>query len=284
MQRLLITGGTGYLGHTLVQQSVEQGWQVAASYFSQSPLLDAGIIWLPLDVRDGLAVEETLDAFKPDVVIHTAFRQNDPDLLAVTAEGAGTVARVARMLGARLIHLSSDVIFDGERQGAYTETDAPNPITAYGIAKAEAERLVQAEYPDAMLVRTSLTYGFDPIDRHTQFVLDICDGRTSAQLFTDEIRCPIFVGDLAAALLELARLDMTGVINIVGTDCLSRYAFGVLLAQAYGRDPARIPAGQSITSSQRRPRNCALDIHMACQMLQTRLRGVREVLATISWS
>lgn len=278
MRRLLITGGTGYLGNVLVHRAAAQGWQTAASYYSQMPAVEAATVWLPLDVRDADAVTDACIAFHPEVVIHTAFRQYDPHLWAVTAEGAGHVAAAAQAVGARLIHLSSDVIFDGEREGAYTEADPPNPITPYGAAKAEAERLVGEHHPDAVMVRTSLIYGFAPIDPRTQFVLDLAEGRRDDHLFLDEYRCPIFVDDLAEALLELALHDYRGVINIAGEERLSRYEFGVLLTEALGRNPAQIKSGLSSESATRRPRNCTLDIQLARSLLRTPLRGVRNVL------
>lgn len=279
MQRLLITGGTGYLGGELVRQAQAEGWHVTATYFRHAVPADPATTWIALDVRDDRAVAAACDAAQPDVVIHTAFRQYDPDLWPVTAGGTRNIAIAARVCGARLIHLSSDVIFDGEHTAAYTERDPPNPITGYGAAKADAERFVTEHHPNAAIVRTSLIYGFEPIDRHTQFILDIADGRQTAQLFTDEYRCPIFVGDLATALLELARHEFRGVMNVAGSERMSRYAFGVALAQFYGRDPARLPAGVSSASPVRRPRNCTLDISLAQHTLQTPLRGIREVLA-----
>lgn len=278
MARLLITGGTGYLGGELLRQAAPAGHELAASYFSQEPPASGGTTWLPLDVRDALAVEEALDRLRPELVIHTAFRQGGPELHAVTAEGAGHVARASAAVGARLIHMSSDVIFDGEREGAYSEEDAPAPISDYGVAKAAAETLVAAAHPGAAIVRTSLIYGFEPIDRQTQFALDVAAGRREDRLFVDEYRCPIFVGDLAAALLELAALPYTGVLHIAGAERVSRYELGVLVARACGVNPAGIQAARSAESPMRRPRNCALAIGRAQGLLATRLRGVRVVL------
>lgn len=276
--RMLITGGTGYLGRVLCDQAYAQGWEVAATYFTQPVPITSDIAWFPLDVRDAEIVDEAVDRFRPDVVIHTAFRQHEPGLWDVTARGSQYVAAASHACGARLIHMSSDVIFDGERATPYTPADAPSPINAYGRAKADAEHLVRTHHPKVVIVRTSLMYGFDPLDRHTSFVLDVADSKHQLKLFRDEYRCPILVTDLAAALLELSTLSYTGVINIAGADAVSRYEFGTLLAAYHGRDPSLIPGGFSSESDVPRPRNCRLDSTLAQQLLQTPLRGVRSVL------
>lgn len=280
MKRLLITGGTGYLGNELIRQSQNRDLIVAASYCTTAPPLTSplDVYWLPLDVSDQDATYEGFDIFQPDVVIHTAYTQQGPDLWRINGEGSRSVAKAAKQVDARLIHMSSDVIFDGERDGAYTDTDTPDPITDYGRSKADAERFVIEEHPDAVIIRTSLIYGFTPIDRHTQFVLDVADGRRTASLYTDEYRNPVFVGDLALALLELADHTYCGYLNMAGAERVSRYEFGVLLARAHGHNPSHISQALSSDSPVRRPRNCTLDSSRAGRLLNTPLRGMSEVL------
>src|SRR5262245_51227634 len=103
-QRILITGGAGYLGSELVRQAQGQGWEVAATSFTQ-PLTDGLARSIALDIRNESAVERAFADVQPDVVIHTAYRQNGPDLWATTVTGTGVIARAARQAGARLIHM-----------------------------------------------------------------------------------------------------------------------------------------------------------------------------------
>jgi dTDP-4-dehydrorhamnose reductase len=278
MQRVLITGGAGYLGSELVSLATAQGCEVAATSFTRRTA-DGPARSIALDIRDEGAVERVFAAFRPDVVIHTAFRQSGPDLWTTTAVGAGVIAAAARRADARLIHMSSDALFDGTQAGSYTEEDAPSPITPYGEAKAAAERLVAEHAPQALIVRTSLIYGGATPGVHEQLALDAADGHADVAFFRDELRCPVVVGDLAAALLELARSALDGVLHVAGADAVSRYDFARMVVVAHGRSPDRLRSGLSAESGLRRPRNCVLDISRACSLLYTRLRGVAEVLS-----
>ncbi len=279
-RRLLITGGSGYLGSRLARQA-RDAWEVVATYFSH-PIEIPGCRWLPLDIRDGAAVASLLAETCPAVVIHTAFDMSAPPAMqSVIVDGTRHVASAAARFGARLVHLSTDVLFDGEA-GPYTEDDPPNPITPYGWAKATAEEIVADLCPQGSIVRTSLIYGSDPPDPRTLWVVDSIRQRQPLTLFTDELRCPVWVEQLAAALLEMASGEHTGIWHLAGPQSLSRYDFGQRLARFYGLDPAGITSGLSRDSGLHRPRDCRLDTSKAQAELASPLWGVDEVLAHVS--
>jgi dTDP-4-dehydrorhamnose reductase len=277
MRRLLITGGSGYLGRALIARAAAAGYECVATRHAQAPP-DSQAAWHRLDLRDPGAPAQLIDAVRPDAVIHTAYVQSGADLHAITAAGAGAMARAAHAAGARFIHLSSDAIFDGEQASPYVEDDLPRPVHPYGAAKAEAERLVSAANPGATIVRTSLIYGGATPGPHEQLVFDALDGRADVTFFTDEMRCPIAVGDLADALIELIDIAHTGPLHIAGAEIISRYEFACAVAAAAGRDPGMLRSGSSAASGLRRPRNCALSIALAQKLLRTPLRGVHAVL------
>jgi len=271
--QLIVTGGSGYLGASILKRA-PTAWEIAATY-SVHPIAQGNAAAFRVDVRDALAVDRLFEESRPAVVIHTAAQMAGDEMLAVNVDGARNIARAAARAGARLVHLSSDVIFDGEH-APYDETAPPDPISPYGESKARAERAVIEEYPHAVIVRTSLIYGFDPVDPRTRQMLD----GEMPRLFTDEYRCPIFVDDLADALLELAQNDFAGVINVAGPQRLSRYEFGAKMAQAFRVEPRFSPA-LSASYPGRRPRDCTLDTSHARRMLQTPLRGIDEVIAKV---
>jgi dTDP-4-dehydrorhamnose reductase len=307
--KLLVTGGSGYIGARILQRAPKE-WKSAATYLTHR-IVSPSVAAFWIDVRDADAINHLCADFRPDVVIHTAASMSGEAMMTTNVEGTRNVARAAAQCDARLIHLSTDVIFDGEH-APYTEDDNPAPITPYGESKARAEQVVKAEHANAVIVRTSLVYGFDPMDPRTRQTI----AGEMPRLFTDEYRCPIFVDDFADALLELAvslraaqrrsnlhhtlgmasshcspplrsahdapRNDKTGnahlILNIAGAQRLSRYEFGVKLVRAFRVEPKFAPA-LSASSPTPRPRDCTLDISRAQKILRTRLRSVDEVLA-----
>ncbi|HEU4328274.1 MAG TPA: sugar nucleotide-binding protein [Roseiflexaceae bacterium] len=279
MQHILITGGSGYLGAELVQQAGSLGtYRVSATYHSH-PHNHPDASFFSLDIRDSAATSALISQLRPDLIIHTAYVQSGPDLHRVTVEGAEAVARTAAAVGARLVHLSSDALLDGEAPGRYADSAPAAPVNPYGQAKADAEQRVAALHPAALIARTSLIYGGATPSPHERLVLDALAGRSEVAFFTDEIRCPVHVRDLALALLELAAQPVQGVLNVAGADAVSRHTFACLIATAHGADPSRLRSAQSAAAQQRRPRNCALDSSVAQGLIRTRLRGVHEVFA-----
>ena len=241
-----VTGATGFLGSEVLR-------------------LAPGATGERVEVRDAAAVVALLRLLRPDVVIHAAYRQDGDDAREIVVDGATNVASAASAVGARLIHISTDVVFDGRKGGSYVEADTPSPCTEYGGAKAEAEARVADAAPAALLVRTSLIVGGPghAPSKHEVVALD-----PAAIFYDDEIRSPVQVGDLAAALLELAQLNLSGPLHVGGADDVSRADLAELIA---GKPVQRAAAPPG------RPLDCSLDSSRARALLRTDLRGVRTV-------
>ena len=271
--KILVVGGSGFLGGELVRRSVAAGHDVVATYRSRPGSLD-GIDWQPLDIRGREEVAALTHAARPDIVVNAAYVQAD---WATTADGAAHVALAAAAAGARLVHVSSDAVFSGAAVH-YDETCVPDPVNAYGAAKAAAETVVRAVSPGAVIARTSLILG-DGGSPQERFVHDLAAGRRSGVLFTDDIRCPVHVADLAAALLELAASHRSGIHHVAGPDAVSRYELGLLVAQRDGLDTAALTTGTRAASGPPGPLDVRLDCRATQKYLRTRLRGAHEFLA-----
>ncbi|HEX8345301.1 MAG TPA: sugar nucleotide-binding protein [Actinoplanes sp.] len=267
--RLLVTGATGHLGRRTAERAAAAGWSVVGTYFTAS----SHAAGERLDVRDPGAVGEVLRRVRPDVVIHTAAGRDD---WRTVADGAAHVAVAAAALGIRLVHVSSDAVFSG-REVHYDETALPDPMYRYAAAKAAAETAVRAIDPTAAVVRTSLILGGGR-GGHEVLTHKLISGQVDGVLFTDQIRKPVHVDDLADALLELAANGYRGVINVAGPDVISRYDLGVLVARRDGLNPDSVPAGSIADLGQRLPANVQLRIDTATSVLRTRLRGAREFM------
>ena len=163
--------------------------------------------------------------------------------------------------------MSTDVVFSGAR-GRYVEDDELDPVTDYGRAKAEAEAAVAHAYPGALVVRTSLLYGGATPGRHERDALE-----ARFPFFTDELRCPTHVADLADALLELVPLDVSGPLHVAADEAVSRCELARLIARRDGLCTSTTDAGLT------RPLDCTLDSARARALVSTRLRDVHEVLA-----
>jgi dTDP-4-dehydrorhamnose reductase len=270
--RTLITGGTGHLGAELARQAVRAGHEVTATYATR-PGTVPGASWRFLDIRDRAEVMTCARETRPDLVLHTAYRQSD---WVTTAVGAAHVASAARGTGARLVHVSSDAVFSGEAVH-YGEAAVPDPITPYGAAKAAAEVAVAALDPAAVIARTSLIVG-DGGSQHESLVRDLVAGRRDGVLFTDDVRCPVHVGDLASALLELAASARAGIHHVAGADAVSRHELGVLIAHRDGLDPASLRAASRRETGIPGPLDVRLDSTRTQQALRTHLRGARQFL------
>ncbi|KAB8195219.1 sugar nucleotide-binding protein [Nonomuraea phyllanthi] len=272
--RVLIVGGSGYLGRELVRLRVAAGDDVGATFLTARPAGPSPVRWLPLDVRSREAVAATVEEFRPEVVINASYRKAD---WASTADGPAHLALAVSRIGGRMVHVSSDAVFSGAAP-RYDETCAPDPVNPYGAAKAAAETAVRAILPDAAIVRTSLIIG-DGDSVHETLTRSLATGQGQGVLFTDDVRCPVHVGDLAAALAEVAARGLTGVLHAAGGDDMSRYELGRLIALRDGLDATRLPAGRRATSGVPGPLEVRLDCAATRRRLRTRLRGAREFLA-----
>jgi dTDP-4-dehydrorhamnose reductase len=276
MKRLLVTGGSGYLGGFLTAAAAAK-WQTAFTWLSHTVSIE-GADGARLDIMDEDAVLRIFREFRPDAVVHTAYSQKD---LTVIDRGTENIVRGCDLTGSRLVHLSTDAVFDGEHSW-YRETDKPEPVHGYGKAKLRSEQIVASSgvyrQGKGVILRTSLVWGLSPIDPRTLFIREKLEKAEKLVLYDDEYRCPIRVDELAAAIVELLAVDFSGIIHIAGPERLNRYDFGLMLARSQGWNEKGITAGPSSLSGTVRPRDCSLDTTLARKMLRTQISAPRVLL------
>jgi dTDP-4-dehydrorhamnose reductase len=270
---LLVIGGTGLLGRRITRQAQLAGHSVVASFHASVPPA-TDIDWRKLDIRRRDDVTALALSVRPDAIINAAYRKSDWE---TTADGAAHVALAAVAAGARLVHVSSDAVFSGTAP-SYDETRQPDPVTPYGAAKAAAETAVKGIIPAAIIARTSLIIG-DGDSPPERLVHALASGAAAGVLFTDEVRCPVHVIDLASALLELAATPHAGVCHVAGGDAISRYELGLLIAARDGLDPAALPSGLRAATGTPGALDVRVDSTETQARLTTRIRGAREFLA-----
>src|ERR1700741_323706 len=230
--RVLVTGGGGLLGGELIR-AVPAGVDLHATQ-RQTPV--HGATAHTVDLASADTVNAVFGDVRPEVVIHAAYGKHDlaRDVVLATRCVASACAR----MGIALVHVSTDVVFDGGH-APYAESASPSPISDYGRAKAEAEEIVVREIPGAAIVRTSIIVRSG---EENEIVRQLRAG-TFPPAFVDELRSAIAVEDLAAQLWELALLPperIGGVWHLAGPEAVSRYALAVLLALRHGVDPREV--------------------------------------------
>jgi dTDP-4-dehydrorhamnose reductase len=228
---LLITGAAGQLGQALVQEAGRQGWEAVAT--------DAH----NLDITDPQAVWGDLSRRRPEVVINAAAAtrvddlESDPDgALRVNALGPRDLAVACRRLGIKLIHLSTDYVFDGTKPGPYVEWDRTGPLSVYGRSKLLGEELVRQQCPDHFIVRTAWLYGVPG----PNFVTAILgrgrhlgpDGEL--KVVHDQRGTPTSTLALAPQLLALAATEAFGTYHATCQGETTWYEFACLILKAAG--------------------------------------------------
>jgi len=224
-RKVWITGAGGLIGNYLVQSASQfaPDWEVI------------GLTRTDIDLTDFFAVQKLFREQRPELVIHCAAISKSPVCQAnpelawkINVDVTRCLAELASEVS--FIFFSSDLVFDGKK-GNYVETDQPNPLSVYAETKVAAEKIVLA-HPKHTVIRASLNAGRSPTgDRAFNEEMRQAWGRgETLKLFVDEFRCPIPAAITARTIWELATQNRTGLYHLAGSERLSRFQIGELLA------------------------------------------------------
>ena len=238
-----------------------------------NPEVDGEDLWRlePLDIGSKDEVEALFKKVSPEAVILTAAMTNvdaceKHQVIAnrVNASGPALVARSCKTTGAKLVHVSTDYVFDGRKDRRYTEKDIPRPISIYGSSKLAGENAVLSSLPGAAIARTAVLYGWNPIEGKDNFVtwaLRKLRAGEKVTMFKDQRISPTFADDLASALIGIAESDESGLFHVSGPDCLDRVECGKIIARVFDLDEALAASirSESLSLPAKRPAYSCLD-------------------------
>lgn len=269
-QRIWVTGAGGLIGSWLVKTAPKEAGDVI------------GLTRAQLDLAEVAAVRDAFERERPSLILHCAALSRSPACEADPALARKLNVEVTARLAALasdipLVFFSTDLVFDG-RSGNYDELAEVNPLSVYAKTKVEAERVVLAN-PKHTVIRTSLNCGVSPTgDRG--FDEQLCQAWRSdkvLRLFTDEFRCPIPAEVTARGVWELAILRATGLFHLAGSERLSRWQIGQLIAARCPElNPKLEPASVTEYPGPPRPGDTSLNCAKIQKLLSFRLPGLSE--------
>jgi dTDP-4-dehydrorhamnose reductase len=292
MKRILVTGASGFLGR-YVALALKDLYAVLGTYLSQAVGLDTCEL-TRLDLTEAEAVHATLREFRPDVVVHTAALadvdacERYPDAAhRINVQGTEAIAQAAVAVGARLIYISTDQVYDGVKR-YYDEADVPQPLMVYGWTKLEGERRAAAICRDTVILRLALMYGWGSSTRlnFVDWLVQRLRAGQEVPLFVDQYRTPLYVVQASEVIGRLIDMpEVRGTFNLGGGERLNRYAFGLKFCEAFNLPkaylkPIEMPIGAQMAA---RPRDCSLSSAKVSALLQIRPLTVEDGLGMMRW-
>ena len=272
-EKILVTGANGLLG----QKVVEIFKRESEYEILPCDLLESRNGSLTLDIANRQRVTDVFGSYKPSVVINAAAFTN-VDLAEtekevaykVNATAVGYLAEAAYIFNAKLVHISTDYIFDGKK-GGYSEESLPAPISYYGKSKLAGENLVKAKLRDFVILRTQVLYGFGK-NIKKNFVLWVIGklaNHENIRVVDDQVGNPTLADELAYAILKVCQKKATGVYHVSGFETISRYEFAAKIAEVFDLDfsPVKRIKSEELAQPAKRPMNSSF----VCLKAQTEL-------------
>ena len=297
MDRLLIIGSTGLVGSKVAVLAGKHGFEAFNTQNARVSELPRSV---QLDITNRDATLNLVEKVNPMAIVNTAALHNvdycethKEEANRVNVEGPRNLAEAARDSGSRLVHLSTDYVFDGKR-GHYSESDNPNPRQYYAKTKLEGEKVV-AQLRNYAIARPSVIYGWNSLEatgipsssgktvNFVMFLLDKLKQKEIVKAVTDQYSSPTFADNLAEALLRLVKLPENGIFHTAGRSCLSRYEFALKIAEIFGYSTSLVRPVLTTEFKQfaERPKNSCLRVEKAEKVLDmtflTAEEGISEM-------
>ena len=279
--RILVTGASGLLGLNLSLRMIETHTIVGVD---RNKLAGTPFEIVKADLLEPGACSRLINKVQPDAVIHTAALADldqceaDPETAhQLNAEVPGLLAEACAKRDIHLIHISTDSVFDGTKDGIYTEEDIPSPPGVYSATKLQGEQNVFSVYPNAAVARVNFFgWSLSGFRSLSEFFYNNLSAGKQANGFIDIWFCPMFVGDLADTLVKMLERGLSGLYHVVGSEELTKYDFGVRIARQFGFDEALIRpiSVEESGLTAKRSRRLRLSVHKLSTALEMEIPSV----------
>lgn len=295
--KILVTGSNGLLGQHLIKLLLDKPvYDIIASGRGVTRIpfeTSEKYRYFPLELTDGLAVDNFLMHHQPDIIVHTAAltqadycEENQVDCWNTNVTATRFLINAAQKINARFIYISTDFVFDG-LNGPYRETDLPGPVNYYGSSKLAAERSVMESRLNWCIIRTVLVYGNILSGNRNNMVSwvqqNLAEGK-KIKVVSDQWRTPTFVDDLAKGILLAIEKDAKGIFHLSGPEMLSPYDMAIITANYLSLDKTLIEKVNAsiFTQPAMRPAKTGFVINKARQDLGyaplTFIEGLQQML------
>ena len=278
MTRVLVTGGNGQVGRSIADLASDERFTA----------LDIAVAdRSTVDITDRAGLRAAFDRMRPEVVINAAAytavdaaETDEAAAMAANTDGVASLADLCAAHGARLIHLSTDYVFDGTKDGWYVESDPIAPLGIYGRTKAAGEAAAGV-YPAHLILRTSWVYAAHG-NNFVKTMLRIGAEHPEVGVVDDQVGCPTSAHDIAEALLHLSSLDVNGTYHLAGANSASWHEFAVAIFAAADLTTTANPISTADFSTPApRPANSRLDSSALADATGVRLPGWRDSLPDV---
>ncbi|MGB2696493.1 MAG: dTDP-4-dehydrorhamnose reductase [Candidatus Zixiibacteriota bacterium] len=284
MSNVFITGANGLLGQHLVEVFSKEHKVLASDLHPDPFFAYPNIEYESLDILNKEKLKTIISSIKPELIVNTAAytdvegcEVNKEKAWEINVKGVENLIEFCQKEKIKLIHISTDYVFDG-KNGPYSENDPPHPISYYGKSKLEGELKIKENGIDYIIVRTNVLYGLGEKINPNFFtwVLNKLKKDEKINVVTDQLNNPTLVDDLAKAILTLTQKKFTGIINIAGSEYLSRYDFARKIADKFDlkRDLIHPIKTEDLKQKAPRPKRGGLKVDLAKKILQTEFSDI----------
>lgn len=282
--KFLVTGSAGLVGRQVIKDLLQSYTQVYSCYNNSKP--EDGIA-TQLDLTSPAGIIKVVESTKPDVIIHLAAMTNvdlcetQKDLATkINAKATAVIAEQAKKLGAFLVYVSTDYVFNGEK-GMKKESDNTEPIDHYGKSKLEGEKAVEEIATKWCIARTSTPYGIHPKKKSFPiFIAENLKAGIPLDIITDQYTSPTHVPNLSRMLIEISSRKIQGILHVSGATRVSRYDMAEMVAGKLNLDKKllRTTSMGNMNWTAKRPKDSSLDVSKAASLLKEKPMTIQQGL------